>query len=391
MNTLLIALSVLGQVAADRLLVASYGNETHAGTIQTLEVLPSTTGNSSHAMKVTQENHECGALPTWLDVSLGLDRIICLDESATNASLTILSLDHDGSLRKVSSSSVLGGAVSIASYNNKSALALAHYGPEPAISLFTIDSKNTVSSLQNFTFEAPEQIHQAVVDPTGQYIIFPSLGADTVHVYGIDPVSHLLTEHAPLKSKQGYGPRHAVFWTGTNSTTTYLFVVHENSNKITSYEVCYLEQGGLAFTEVDEVSTYGNQTVPPVTFASEMTLSPDNKFLIAANRNGTIFTVENPDPNNSTQLPSDSLVTFKPSADGKLSFVQLAKSGGLYPRHFSMNQNGSLVAVANQLSKNVDVYARNVETGIIEDGKAVARANNLGPGDLVFVQWLEQQ
>jgi 6-phosphogluconolactonase (cycloisomerase 2 family) len=243
--------------------------------------------------------------------------------------------------------------------------------------------------LQNITFpapaneSAPEQIHQAVVDPTGQYMIFPSLGADTVHVYCIDPVTHLLTEHAPLKSKQGYGPRHAVFWTGTNSTTTYLFVVHEKANKITSYEVCYLEQGGLAFTEVDEVSTYGNQTVPPATFASEMTLSPDNKFLIAANRNGTVFTVENSDPNNSTQLPSDSLVTFKPSADGKLSFVQLAKSGGVYPRHFGMNQNGSLIAVANQLSKNVNIYARNLETGLIEDGKAVARADNLGPGDLM--------
>jgi hypothetical protein len=126
MNTLLIALSVLGQVAADRLLVASYGNETHAGSIQTLEVLSSTSENSSHVMKIAQENHECGTLPTWLDVSLGLDRIVCLDESATNASLTMLGLGHNGSLRKVSSSSVLGGAVSMASYNNRSALALAH-------------------------------------------------------------------------------------------------------------------------------------------------------------------------------------------------------------------------------------------------------------------------
>ena len=128
MNTLLIALAVVGQVVADRLLVASYGNATHPGAIQTLEVPSSTNKNASHAttMKVAQENKECGALPTWLDVSLGLDRIVCLDESATNASLTMLSLGHDGSLSKVSSNSVLGGAVSMASYNNKSALALAH-------------------------------------------------------------------------------------------------------------------------------------------------------------------------------------------------------------------------------------------------------------------------
>jgi 6-phosphogluconolactonase (cycloisomerase 2 family) len=222
-------------------------------------------------------------------------------------------------------------------------------------------------------------------------MIFPSLGADTVHVYCIDPVSHMMTEHAPLKSKTGYGPRHAVFWTAPDSKTTYLFVVHEKANKIVSYEVCYLPQGGLSFTEVDEVSTYGNMTVPPVTYASEMTLSPDNKFLIAANRNGTIFTAANPDPNNSTQVPSDSLVTFKPQANGKLAFVQLAKSGGVYPRHFSMNGNGTLIAVANQQSKNVDVYARNLETGMIEDSKAVARAAGLGPGDLMYVGWAEQK
>lgn len=84
---------------------------THAGTIQTIEVLPSTSGNYSHAMIVAQENHDCGALSTWLVVSLGLDRTVCLDESATNASLTMLSLGHDGSLREASRTSVLGGSI----------------------------------------------------------------------------------------------------------------------------------------------------------------------------------------------------------------------------------------------------------------------------------------
>jgi hypothetical protein len=132
MNSLLLALAMVGNVAADRLLVASYGNETHNGAIQTLEVLPSTSENAGSAiMTVAQENQECGKLPTWLDVSLGLDRIVCLDESAANASLTMLSLGQDGGLSKVSSSNVLGGAVSMATYSNKSALALAHVSTIP--------------------------------------------------------------------------------------------------------------------------------------------------------------------------------------------------------------------------------------------------------------------
>lgn len=234
------------------------------------------------------------------------------------------------------------------------------------------------------TFGPPEQIHQAVLDPTGQYLVFPSLGADLVHVYSIDAATNLLTAHEPLKSTKGYGPRHAVFWTASPTGTTYLFVVHELSNKIVSYKVDYLAQtAGLNFTQVDEVSTYGNFSVPAKTFASEIALSPCNSFVVAANRNGTIFTVDNPDATNSTKLPSDSIVTFKPAPDGKLAFVQLAKSGGYYPRHFNMNKDGSMIAVANQKSQNVVIYERDVHTGLIHDAKEVASVQGLGPGDLM--------
>jgi len=256
------------------------------------------------------------------------------------------------------------------------------YNP-PAITSFAINADGSVRSLQNITFQDPEQIHQAVLDPTGKFMVFPSLGAGLVHVYSINPATSLLTEHEPLKSKPGYGPRHAVFWTGGEPGVTFLFVVHEKSNKIVSYRVDYPACGGLNFTQVDEVSTYGNHTVPALTFASEISLSPDNKFVVAGNRNGTIFTVANPDPNNSTLLPSDSLVTFKPSPKGKLSFVQLAKTGGVYPRHFQMNKDGSMIAVANQQTKNVLIYARDLETGHILDNNAVASGRNFGPGDLM--------
>ncbi|CAE7205499.1 hypothetical protein PTNB73_07137 [Pyrenophora teres f. teres] len=383
MKSLLVVLAGCSlQVSAERLLLASYGTGSSAGAIQTLEFQPGADNNTSRKLGVIHENHDCGGLPTWLDMSLGAARLFCVDESSANANFTTLSVESDGSVKKTSRGSALPGAVSLATYNNKSALALAHYGP-PAITTYTINADGSVRPLQNITFQEPEKIHQAVLDPTGKYMIFPSLGGNATHVYCIDPATSLLTEHEPLKAPDGYGPRHAVFWTGGHPGTTFLFVVHEMNNRIVSYKVDYPECGGLNFTQVDDVSTYGNQTVPVRTFASEISLSPDNKFVVAGNRNGTIFTVENPDPNNSTLLPSDSLVTFKPSPDGKLSFVQLAKTGGVYPRHFQMNKDGSMIAVANQMSKNVFIYARNLETGMILDNKAVASGEQLGPGDLM--------
>jgi 6-phosphogluconolactonase (cycloisomerase 2 family) len=79
-------------------------------------------------------------------------------------------------------------------------------------------------------------------------------------------------------------------------------------------------------------------------------------------------------------IKSDSLVTFKPTAGGKLELVGLTASGGLHPRHFSLNEDGSRIAVANQVTKNVVVFSRDTKSGII--GETIATAFNLGPGDL---------
>jgi 6-phosphogluconolactonase (cycloisomerase 2 family) len=151
----------------------------------------------------------------------------------------------------------------------------------PAISTFAVNGNNTFTPLQNFQFNLssvdPERqdtahVHQALLDPTGQYMLFPDLGADRVHVYCIEPQTNSLAEHAPLKSKSGYGPRHAVFWAPENNpASVYLFVLHELSNKIVSYSVEYLEAGGLAFHEVDEVSTFGDRETPKEAAASEIT------------------------------------------------------------------------------------------------------------------------
>jgi hypothetical protein len=127
MKTTLTALAVLGSTAtAERLLLASYGIDANPGAVATLELEPSTGYGGSRKLQVIHESHECGALPTWLDTSLGPNTVVCLDEASTNANVTTFNLESDGSLKKVSSVPALGGSVSLASYNNKSAIALAH-------------------------------------------------------------------------------------------------------------------------------------------------------------------------------------------------------------------------------------------------------------------------
>lgn len=212
------------------------------------------------------------------------------------------------------------------------------------------------------------------MDPTGGYLVFPDLGADMVRIFCIDNRNGIIRQEAPLQAKLGSGPRHATFW--SSEDRTYLLVIHELSNVIVSYQVEYLTNGGLKFSEIMETTTFGDRDIPEGANAAEIMISPDKRFLVVSNRNDSSFEIANPDRRNSTKLPSDSISTFRITAHGRLQFIQLAPSGGVFPRHFNMNNDGSLIAVANQLTQNVVVYHRDIGTGRI-GGKLAATSQLL--------------
>lgn len=126
MKTFLATLAILGSAAAERLLLASYGIDPTPGTVATLELQHGASYGHGRRLEVIHESHECGALPTWLDTSLGPNTVVCLDEAPSNANITTFNLESDGSLKKTSSVGTLGAAVASATYNKKSAIALAH-------------------------------------------------------------------------------------------------------------------------------------------------------------------------------------------------------------------------------------------------------------------------
>jgi 6-phosphogluconolactonase (cycloisomerase 2 family) len=108
---------------------------------------------------------------------------------------------------------------------------------------------------------------------------------------------------------------------------------------------------------------------------------PDNKFITVSSRNekSLEFTLAD-----GTTVASDPLVTFKiDPASGALEFVQEAPAGGVNPRHFSFNKDGTLVASALQSDSRIVVFERDVATGKI--GKAIAEGNVEGfPNFVIF-------
>ncbi|KAJ4286821.1 hypothetical protein N0V90_013073 [Kalmusia sp. IMI 367209] len=376
--------------SAVKLLVGGYGptGDNPNGYLDTLDY-------TNGALKKTSENTEAGAQPAWIDLTLK-GKAVVVDESwatANSSGLHTFAINADSSVQHTAYVEIpRGGPVSTQFYNNNANLAIAHYGGH-GLTTYTVGA-NGFTLLQNIGYEdrtpgpKPQQadgshVHHSVLDPTGQYVVFPDLGLDVTHVFCIDGSTGKLVEHAELKAPTGYGPRHAAFW--KSGSTTYLFIIHELENKIISYKVDYVRSGGLTFKQIDEVSTYGTATeATKYGAAAEIAVSPDSKFLLASNRNVTLTQVPNVDPNNSTKIDSNSIATFKLASTGKLSFVQLAPSGGLFPRHFELNKDGSQIAIANQNSGNVRIYKRDVATGKI-GAQAAAIAV---PGSPNNVRWL---
>ncbi|TID17137.1 putative extracellular aldonolactonase protein [Venturia nashicola] len=361
-----VAATALQAVSAVNLYVAGYD-----GNLTSLSF-------DGKALSVISEDHNCGSNPSWLVHDKNTKILYCIDEgnATPNGSVAAYPLSQTGKLTLASHINLTApGPVSGAIFGDKSfrGMVIAHYSGQVATIGFQTPTSMKVIQQVNFTAISPigpagrqsgPHPHQALLDPSGKFILMPDLGADLVRVLCWGPTSNndTLTEHPPLKAKQGSGPRHAAFWQPqANYNTTdnlYLFLVAELDNTVTAYKVSYPANGGLEFKEVSKTSTFGTATIVPTAAVGEILVSPCNKFLVIGNRLDKSF-------NNGSDSASDSLATFAIGADAALTFKGLAAAGGISPRHFSFNKAGDKIAVSLYASAKMVILARDVVTGAI--------------------------
>lgn len=124
LTTLLKILPILPSTHAFTLLVSSYkAPNVTLGTLQTL-----TYDYCTASLDVTSSSRECGALPSWLELSSDRSSVTCVNENDPG-SLTLFNINDRGGLQKVSNTSTLGGPVSATYYGNGTGLAVAHVRP----------------------------------------------------------------------------------------------------------------------------------------------------------------------------------------------------------------------------------------------------------------------
>ncbi|KAL8926578.1 MAG: hypothetical protein Q9208_002905 [Pyrenodesmia sp. 3 TL-2023] len=389
-------------VSATRLFASSY-----AGTITTLDL--SKVGNDSYYLAKLDTNNGCSPNASWIEIDVKRRNLFCLDEGMVtgNGSLTSFKIKNDDTgktLTQISHTIIPNAPVNSALFtgsNGTQLLAVAHYAY--ALTTWKVDPKTafyTGSQYFNFTMlkpganaarQAAPHPHQVIVDPTNAYLVVPDLGADLIRVFYIDPKTLQVTPRPSIPVPPGSGPRHGVFHTSkkADGTTSYhYFLVSELTSTISGYSVAYLpNNGGITLAPLGSGKTYGSLTdaVFSGNAPAEVVLAPlssGDVQLVVSNRNATFYKdIPNPDPKNQTKIVSDTLASFtlpKASDSSKaLMYRGLSPAGGLFPRHFSINKKGDLVAVGLQNSGRVVIYERCLHSGKIGD-KVVAGIEGLG-------------
>jgi 6-phosphogluconolactonase (cycloisomerase 2 family) len=228
--------------------------------------------------------HECGVNPSWLTIDSGRGILYCLDEGfSTPSGLSSFSIKKNGQLKLIQNytitNSIFNGSVSaviVGEPTEQQALVVANYGGGSVSSLLLggnggFDTQNVQTISFDNSQHGPNKDrqnsshpHQAIVDPTGNYILMPDLGLDRVHVFFWDTGTSKLKQLTDLVAPSGCGPRHAVFWNPSDplgaacdACTTHFYLVCELNQQVLSYSVAYSPGGYLDFTMFDSMLTTG--------------------------------------------------------------------------------------------------------------------------------------
>lgn len=195
--------------------------------------------------------------------------------------------------------------------------------------------------------------HAIITDKTNRFVYVPHLGTDQIFQFRFDGKSGKLTANTPpvVQMKAGHGPRHII----VSGDSRFAYVLTEMTAVVITLS---LDQKTGLLKEVSEASALPRDTklqpgaprVPAGTgqtprdvsndiWASDLHLTPDGKFLYAAERTSSTLGALSVD-----------------AATGKLTYLS-STPVEKQPRGFRIHPNGRFMVVSGELSDTISVYA----------------------------------
>ena len=182
--------------------------------------------------------------------------------------------------------------------------------------------------------------HMIAPDPYNKFVLATDLGQDRIYVYRFDSASGRITplEDSPFVSlPSGDGPRHFAF----HPNGRWLYSLQEESSTI-AFFLYDAARGSMTAGKTISALPAG---FAGTSFASEIQVSPDGRFLYSANR------------------LHDSISVCSIAADGSLQRIDEVWTMGDYPRHFQFAPAGDFLYVCNQRSDSITSFKVHRDTG----------------------------
>jgi len=183
--------------------------------------------------------------------------------------------------------------------------------------------------------------HMIQSDQSGRFVFAADLGLDQILVWRFDESAGRLTANDPpsLSVPTGDGPRHFVF----HPNSRWFYSLQEEASTLTAFDYD-AAKGTLSAKQ--SVSTLP-KGFAGTSFTSELMLSPDARFLYAANR------------------LHDSITWFSIASDGKVTLAGHEWTRGDYPRSFNIDPTGRFLFSCNQRSDAIACFSVNQKTGAL--------------------------
>ena len=196
----------------------------------------------------------------------------------------------------------------------------------------------------NLARQASPHAHRVTPSPDDHYLFVNDLGLDRIHIYHLDAATAQLAPARPnhWQAFPGSGPRALRF--------------HPNGH--VAYVV--FEMGSAVQTlHWDRHKGTFHAMQPPISLTPDDYNGPRRGCDIVLDRKVRFAYVANRDYN--------CMVTFSVAPDGKLTLLRRSHCGGKIPRHLTLDPTERWLLVANEASDTVSVFARDPETGKLED------------------------
>jgi 6-phosphogluconolactonase len=204
----------------------------------------------------------------------------------------------------------------------------AHYGSGTS-AVVPIRADGTLGAATSIV-SSGEKTHYITASPDNRFVLVACLGPNYIAQYRFDDTKGTLTPNSPATlviPGSNPGPRHLAF----HPNGQFAFLMNELNSTVTALK--YDRSTGL-LSVIHTISAI--PTDVPGNTGAEVQVHPNGRYVYSSNRG------------------HNSIAAFSvDQTSGRLALIGTTPTGGRTPRHFSLNESGTMLFVANQGSGNV--------------------------------------